>query len=291
METMKRSHVASLVVAAATIASPFVYLLQTSSAVRAASTAHDPGVRGGPPAAGNALPGLTQAQLALFNLAKTEFASVEEVADGLGPTMNLSSCNVEMGITNDLFQTERYESANCPTQMPGTPNDATTSNTLSAIEQFAVFMRFLAPPTPNPTFPGGSASILRGKGQFNSVGCVHCHTPTLTTGKSTVAALSNKPVNLYSDLMVHDMGLGLADGVSQGQAGPSEFRTAPLWGLGQRIFFLHDGRTSDLIVAIEQHQSGSSSAGNASEANAVIARFNNLSESDKQDLLNFLRSL
>ncbi len=98
-------------------------------------------------------------------------------------------------------------------------------------------------------------------------------------------------MNLFSDLVLHDMGPGLADGVSQGQAGPREFRTAPLWGLGQRIFFLHDGRTSDLLVAIRQHQSGSSRTGDASEANAVISNFNGLSEQDKQHLLNFLRSL
>jgi CxxC motif-containing protein (DUF1111 family) len=80
------------------------------------------------------------------------------------------------------------------------------------------------------------------------------------------------------------MGIGLADGVSQGQAGPREFRTAPLWGLGKRIFFLHDGRTTDLLAAIRAHQS------QGSEANVVIATFNALGESQKQDLLNFLRS-
>jgi CxxC motif-containing protein (DUF1111 family) len=81
------------------------------------------------------------------------------------------------------------------------------------------------------------------------------------------------------------MGAGLADGVTQGRAGPREFRTAPLWGLGQRIFFLHDGRTSDLLVAIRTHQS------DGSEANGVVNNFNALSESQRQDLLNFLRSL
>ena len=91
--------------------------------------------------------------------------------------------------------------------------------------------------------------------------------------------------NLFSDLLLHDMGAGLADGVTQGEAGPREFRTAPLWGLGQRIFFLHDGRTADLKVAIREHMS------EGSEANGVIRRFNDLRESQKQDLLNFLRSL
>jgi CxxC motif-containing protein (DUF1111 family) len=100
-----------------------------------------------------------------------------------------------------------------------------------------------------------------------------------------VAALRNKAVNLFSDLLIHDMGVGLADGVSQGQAGPREFRTAPLWGLGQRIFFLHDGRTSDLAQAIEEHLSS------GSEASAVISGYNALQETQQSDILNFLRSL
>jgi CxxC motif-containing protein (DUF1111 family) len=203
--------------------------------------------------------------------------------------------NVEMGITNELFQTEREEKATC--QYAPTPNDATDADAPSpvdavvAIEKFAFFMRFLAPPKQNPSFPGGATSISIGRSKFVSVGCAQCHTPALTTGYSTAAALSRQPANLFSDLVLHDMGPGLADGVTQGQAGPREFRTAPLWGLGQRIFFLHDGRTSDLLGAIREHQSGSSRNGDASEANAVISNFNNLSEQDKQHLLNFLRSL
>jgi CxxC motif-containing protein (DUF1111 family) len=97
--------------------------------------------------------------------------------------------------------------------------------------------------------------------------------------------LSRVNANLYSDLLVHNMGQRLADGVSQGGAGPDEFRSAPLWGLGQRIFFLHDGRTSDLLDAILEH------ASSGSEANGVISQFRALAESQKQDLLNFLRSL
>jgi CxxC motif-containing protein (DUF1111 family) len=162
---------------------------------------------------------------------------------------------------------------------------------LADVERFSNFMRFLAPPTPSTTTPGGATSISNGRQIFSSIGCALCHTPSFTTGKTTVAALSNKPVNLFSDLLIHDMGPGLADGVSQGQAGPTEFRTAPLWGLGQRVFFLHDGRTSDLIQAIRQHASGSSQQNNASEANGIVNNFNNLGEGQKQDLLNFLRSL
>ena len=197
--------------------------------------------------------------------------------------------NVEMGITNELFQQERDETPTC--QFATVPNgvlnlDATTPiQVLSAIENFSNFMRFLAPPTPSPDTPGGATSIANGKSLFTSTGCALCHTPSFTTSKSTVAALSMRPVNLFSDLLVHDMGDGLADGVTQGEAGPREFRSAPLWGLGQRIFFLHDGRTSNLVRAIQEHSS------NGSEANGVISKFNNLREDDKQDLLNFLRSL
>ncbi len=81
------------------------------------------------------------------------------------------------------------------------------------------------------------------------------------------------------------MGSGLADGVTQGTATGQEFRSAPLWGVGQRIFFLHDGRTNDLLQAILQH------ASSGSEANAVINNFNLLSPQNKQALLVYLRSL
>jgi CxxC motif-containing protein (DUF1111 family) len=197
--------------------------------------------------------------------------------------------NVEMGITNELFQTEREENPDC--QFATVPNDVTNTDgatpleTISAIEKFSFFMRFLDAPDASNTRPGGSASIANGRRLFSNVGCALCHTPSFRTGDSTVAALRNQPVNLFSDLLVHDMGVGLADGVSQGEAGPREFRSAPLWGLGQRIFFLHDGRTSNLEVAIREH------ASTGSEANGVIANFNSLSEGQKQDVLNFLRSL
>jgi CxxC motif-containing protein (DUF1111 family) len=197
--------------------------------------------------------------------------------------------NVEMGITNELFQTERDETASC--QFATVPNDVQNMDAVNAfegttaIQNFANFQRLLAPPTPSRDRPGGASSIARGKSLFSSIGCALCHTPALRTGNSTFAALRYQTANLYSDLLVHDMGVGLADGVSQGQAGPREFRSAPLWGLGQRIFFLHDGRTDDLKEAIREHQS------TGSEANAVVTNFNRLRESDKQDLLNFLRSL
>jgi CxxC motif-containing protein (DUF1111 family) len=196
--------------------------------------------------------------------------------------------NVEMGITNELFQTERNETLAC--QKAPTPNDTTNADAsgldaLSDIEKFAAFMRFLAPPVASTEQPGGASSISNGKQLFRQVGCAACHTPMLRTGHSTVAALDNKEVNLYSDLAIHDMGEGLADGISQGLAKGTDFRTAPLWGLGQRLFLLHDGRTSDLVQAIREHRSP------GSEANRVVRRYFRLQSTDQQNLLNFLRSL
>jgi CxxC motif-containing protein (DUF1111 family) len=121
-----------------------------------------------------------------------------------------------------------------------------------------------------------AASTARGQQVFSNIGCGTCHVPSPTTGKSPVAALSTVTFQPLSDFALHDMGTGLADGISQGSANGREFRTASLWGVGQRIFFLHDGRTNDLAVAINQHQS------HGSEANEVIANFRLLSVDDKQ---------
>jgi len=203
--------------------------------------------------------------------------------------------NVEMGISNELFQQEREQNPSC--QFATVPNDVTPTDVpttpagLNAVEKFAFFQRFLAPPTPSPDTPGGGGSINSGSNVFMTIGCALCHTPTLTTGNSTVAALRNQSANLFSDILLHNMGPGLADEIQQGEAQGDEFRTAPLWGLGQRIFFLHDGRTTDLIEAIRAHKSAGNAKFGPSEANAVINNFNNLNENKKQDLLNFLRSL
>jgi len=205
--------------------------------------------------------------------------------------------NVEMGITNEAFPNEREDDPKCSTV--ARPNDHSHFNVGSTdpsdLVAFMAFMKFLDQPTPVSSFGNVSAaSINNGRQLFVSTGCALCHTPSLTTGASSTAALSNVTVNLYSDLAVHNMGSNLADGVSQGAAGPNEFRTAPLWGLGQRIFFLHDGRTRDLMDAIAAHSTNCGFHSNnctESEANQVINNFNRLRNSQQQDLLNFLRSL
>lgn len=197
--------------------------------------------------------------------------------------------NVEMGVTNEAFPNEREEDAGCATNMLAEDHSTFDSvGSLSDVVAFTAFMRFLDQPTPACGVtgqPACSASITGGRNVFSKIGCATCHTPTLMTGRSPVAALNQKAANLYSDLAVHNMGSGLADNVTQGSAGPDEFRTAPLWGIGQRVFFLHDGRTSDLVQAIQAHDS------QGSEASMVVGNYRQLSQSDKQDLLNFLRSL
>jgi CxxC motif-containing protein (DUF1111 family) len=218
--------------------------------------------------------------------------------------------NVEMGVSNELFPNERSAVPGCvfnPSPEDATnianPNNASsvtgTANQMSSdIVNFAAFMRLLAAPAPTTA----SQSEQNGQALFASTGCALCHTQSLTTGASIYTGMSNATYRPYSDFAIHHMGSGLADGITQGLAGPDEFRTAPLWGVGQRLFFLHDGRASDLLAAIEAHsssgnncggpqQNSSSQAGCASEANAVIAKFNNLTASQKQDVLNFLRSL
>ena len=203
--------------------------------------------------------------------------------------------NVEMGITNETFQTERDETPAC--QFSQLPNDVTATDgvtgtdTISAIEKFALFMRFLGAPIPSTTTPGGNASITEGFNAFVNVGCAQCHTQQLRTGNATVAALRNQNVRLFSDVALHNMGPGLADDIVQGLATGDEFRTAPLWGLGQRVFFLHDGRTNNLLTAIQAHRSNANGTYPASEANTVIDRFNALSTTARQNMLNFLRSL
>ncbi len=198
--------------------------------------------------------------------------------------------NVEQGVSNEAFSNERAAVAGCVYN--GSPEDATkmddngsptgTAAALSSdLVNFAGFMRLSAPPTPADM----SASARNGANLFGSVGCALCHSSTLTTGMSKFTGMSNVTYHPFSDFALHHMGSRLSDGINQGAAGPDQFRTAPLWGIGQRVFFLHDGRTSDLLQAIQAH------ASNGSEANNVIRRFNSLNRSQMQDVLNFLRSL
>jgi CxxC motif-containing protein (DUF1111 family) len=225
--------------------------------------------------------------------------------------------NVEQGVANELFANERSAVPGCVFNQ--TPEDSTfmvngnnsssnfgttlgtASEMSSDVVNFAAFMRLSAPPTPaTPT-----ASTQNGSNLFNSVGCALCHSPSLTTASSIFTGMGGVTYQPFSDFALHHMGPGLAVVITLGAGGGDQFRTAPLWGLGQRLFFLHDGRTSDLLQAIEAHADCRSGFGThnregddrdrgggcSSEAYGVIHNFNGLSPSQQQDILNFLRSL
>ena len=205
--------------------------------------------------------------------------------------------NVEAGVTNEGFPNERSATPDCV--FNGLEDPSPLDGTTSDLVNFALFMRLAAPPT--PALPQGvtKESAKNGSDLFNSIGCALCHTPALTTALSPFTGISKLDYNPFSDFALHHMGSRLADGINQGAAGSDQFRTAPLWGLGQRLFFLHDGRASDLVQAIQAHTSGGcttpsqspTSQSCGSEANGVVRRFNSLSRSQMQDILNFLRSL
>jgi CxxC motif-containing protein (DUF1111 family) len=219
--------------------------------------------------------------------------------------------NVEMGISNLLFPQDRplpgEDGAGGTGQTglvssclnlggSGYPEDASNPGSSGAailddVSAFANFMRLLAPPPTGGVVLNGSSvsssSISTGSSLFVSTGCSTCHNPSpgSTQTSNITSSLSKVAVNAYSDIEIHHMGSGLADNVSQGGAGGDQFRTAPLWGLGQRIFLLHDGRTSNLITAIQDH------ASHGSEATTVEEQFFELNTTQQQEILDFLRSL
>jgi CxxC motif-containing protein (DUF1111 family) len=201
--------------------------------------------------------------------------------------------NVEQGVTNELFPNERDDTAGC--RFNALPEDHTQLSGSTAADfqadtvMFAAFMRLLGPALPATPF---NASQSRGQTVFFNIGCGACHIQSQKTSSlsmmNTTTAQGPVSYQPFSDFQIHDMEDGLRDGVSQGNAGPEQFRSAPLWGVGQRIFFLHDGRTSDLNQAIQAH---SNNAFDPSEAQQVINNFNALSATDQQNVLNFLRAL
>ena len=219
---------------------------------------------------------------------------------------------------------------------PNFGNSGVASDISNNIENFAVFMRLNASPSQcNYNSAAGvcgalDASAQRGAKLFGSldstlhgsftssvaddnpnttsvrsIGCVLCHSNALRTTTSDTPELSNAPFRPFSDFAIHTMDSSLSDRVTQGSAGPTQFRTAPLWGAGQRLFFIHDGRADSVLEAIKDH---APNAGKLStncttamgEACQVIVLFNNLPATcsttstctgSQQDILNFLRSL
>ncbi len=182
--------------------------------------------------------------------------------------------NVEMGVTNELFPDERSLPPPHPASFNPTPEDTTNfpasgATILSDTVAFSNFMRFPAPPAPSTQRiqailrlnPSPTARVYSPKSTATCVTRPPCKRPPPPSQRGPQQA---ERASLFGNLLVHHMGSGLADNISQGSAGPDEFRTAPLWGLGQRLFFLHDGRAmpsnGGLLTAIQAHASTGSEA-------------------------------
>lgn len=187
----------------------------------------------------------------------------------------------EMGITNDLFPTElafgiSQEQMRLCDRIPDPEDVREPATRRRGIDNFASFMKFLAPPARGPVDDEGRA----GERVFSDIGCAACHVPVLMTGASENPLFDRKPVALFSDLLLHDVGTG--DGIDQAAATGTEIRTPALWGLRVRRPFLHDGSASTIDQAIERH---------GGEAERVKAAFQALPAERRASLLSFLRSL
>jgi CxxC motif-containing protein (DUF1111 family) len=184
----------------------------------------------------------------------------------------------ELGITNPSFPMENLPQGQkiplgCDIAPAQDPPDGLEDNGDGVIA-FENFMKFLAPLAPRRTATAQEQQL------FLTTGCASCHVPTMMTGPNKVDALNKQPVNLFSDLLLHNIGTG--DGIEQGQAKGEEFRTAPLWGLSRRDRFMHDGRSNTIETAILRH---------GEEAQNARKKFEGLPQSDHDALLAFLGSL
>ncbi len=188
----------------------------------------------------------------------------------------------EMGITNDLFPDEVALGIDpeqlklCSPPKRGVEDIRDRRTQLRGIDQFENFMRLLAAPQRGPI----DDSVRTGESIFRSVGCHLCHTPALLTAPNRNPVFDRKPVALYSDLLLHDVGTG--DGIVQGVASAEEIRTPALWGLRFRRPLLHDGSAATIDDAILRH---------GGEAASVLLRYRDLTPGDKAFLLSFLKSL
>ena len=185
----------------------------------------------------------------------------------------------EMGITTTAHPVERGPNgAPLPDGVDTAPDPELGDVSVDLITDF---VRMLAPPPRPAPDPDAAPLIARGEALFAAIGCAACHTPYVTTGPARLAPLDRVRAPLYSDLLLHDLGPALASTCAPG-ATETEYRTAPLLGLGARRTYLHDLRAFTLERAIELH---------GGEARSARAAFAALSVADQQALLRFLRSL
>ncbi len=183
--------------------------------------------------------------------------------------------NQDIGITSTYEDVDTYT---------GQPVDPEVSN--QTVLDVVFYLQTLKAPIQRTQ---NDPDVVAGRQVFLNINCGKCHTPELTTGISSVAALSNKTFSPYTDLLLHDMGSGLNDGYTEGTALPQEWRTPPLWGLGLshnsqggQYFLLHDGRAGSIEEAILLH---------GGEAQNSRNQFQQLSAQEKQQILKFLESL
>jgi CxxC motif-containing protein (DUF1111 family) len=189
----------------------------------------------------------------------------------------------DMGITSDF---RSVENVNPLASRATEASDRVADPELpaSTLRSVVAYLRLLAPPASGPM----TAQRELGSARFSSVGCVKCHVPALRTGANPSRALNQREVVLYSDLLLHDMGAGLADGRADGDADGYEWRTTPLWGmrisrefLDGELFLLHDGRARSVEQAILAH---------GGEAQAVRDAFAALSPEERAALIDFVES-
>ncbi|MCL9803963.1 c-type cytochrome [Flavobacterium amniphilum] len=183
--------------------------------------------------------------------------------------------NQDMGITSMYNPYDVYSHEEIDPEVP-----------TSTVNDLVFYLKVLKAPiqrTPN------DPAVVQGKNLFSQIQCASCHKPSLTTGYSPIAALSNKTFAPYTDLLLHDMGSGLNDGYTEGSAKTSEWRTPPLWGIGLAkssqggsYFLLHDGRARSIEEAIQMHGGEAANSKNG---------FNNLSQTEKKALIKFIESL
>ncbi len=203
---------------------------------------------------------------------KADVNNLQDVASG--------GLLVEFGITTPQHPKELVFSVDViPAGADPAPEPEADQATIDAITEF---MRFIAPPPRNmPQDPAELAGVADGEKAFFEVGCAACHTPVLLTGPNAVAALDRKPVPLYSNLLLHDMGVE-AGNVCSPVATATEFRTEPLMGVALREVYMHDGKAPTLWEAIAQH---------GGEGTASVRAFNALPELRRHALVAFLLTL
>lgn len=183
----------------------------------------------------------------------------------------------ELGVTNPIFRTENCPQGNCALLAANPAHSNPNDPNGHFVNLTATFVTLNAPPPRGPVGPNEEA----GAAIFTQIGCASCHVPSLVTGPNAIPELNQVAFSPWSDFLLHDMG-SLGDGIVQNQAGPTQMRTAPLWGVRYEQTYLHDGRATSLDQAIREH---------AGQALAARNQYIGLNATQRAQLIDFLNSL